>query len=128
MRNIFNKFYKFFDRLEDRIRGKLSKIPLFYALIGAVTTVSIWRGVWEVSDQLHIPGWVSLVGGILIAMIVGLFVSFYIGEHIVISGINKDKRIDEKTEEEIRKEKGVLIEIQKEIKEIKEILQKERRD
>ncbi|NCU28057.1 MAG: hypothetical protein EOM85_00050 [Candidatus Moranbacteria bacterium] len=124
MIKIFKKIYKFFDLLEDRVRGRLSKTPLIYALIGAITTVSIWRGVWEVSDKLNISAWVSLIGGILLAMLTGLFVSFFIGENIVISGLQHEKRTDEKTKEEIIKEEGSIDEIKKDIKEIKEILLK----
>ena len=68
------------------------------------------------------PGWVSLVLGILLTMLTGLFVSFFIGENILISGLNKEKRIDEKTEEEIHKERTVLVEMEKEIKKIEEII------
>lgn len=124
MIKIFKKIYKFFDLLEDRVRGRLSRTPLIYALIGAITTVSIWRGVWEVSDKLNISAWVSLIGGILLAMLTGLFVSFFIGENIVISGLQHEKRTDEKTKEEIIKEEGSIDEIKKDIKEIKEILLK----
>jgi len=124
MIKIFKKIYKFFDLLEDRVRGRLSRTPLIYALIGAITTVFIWRGVWEVTDKLNISAWVSLIGGILLAMLTGLFVSFFIGENIVISGLQHEKRTDEKTKEEIIKEEGSIDEIKKEIKEIKEILLK----
>ena len=44
----------------------------------------------------------SIIVGTLILLISGLFVSFFVGEQIIISGINEDKRIDEETEEEIR--------------------------
>ena len=124
MIKIFKKIYKFFDLLEDRVRGRLSRTPLIYALIGAITTVSIWRGVWEVFDKLNISAWVSIIGGILLAMLTGLFVSFFIGENIVISGLQHEKRTDEKTKEEIIKEEGSIDEIKKDIKEIKEILLK----
>ena len=119
---IFKKVYKFFDKLEDKVRGKLTHYPIFYAIIGSIATVSIWRGIWEVSDLWGIPGWVSAVGGVLLATLTGLFVSFFIGENIIISGLNKEKRTDEKTEEEIHKERTSLEAMRNDIKEIKEIL------
>ena len=119
MTNIFEIVYKFFDKLEDRIRRKLTHFPIIYAFIGSVGIVSIWRGIWVISDNWNIPGWLSLFLGVLITLLIGLFVSFFIGENIVISGLNKEKRIDEKTEEEIHQERTVLVEIQKDIKEIK---------
>lgn len=124
MMKIYKKIYDYFDILEDKIRTKLTHFPLIYALIGSITIVSIWRGIWEVSDQLGIPGWTSVVGGIAIAMLCGLFVSFFIGENIIISGINQEKRIDEKTEKEIKEEDNILREIQRDVREVKEILVK----
>ncbi len=122
MIKIYKQAHRYFDKLEDKIRGKLSKSPLIYSFIGAVATVSIWRGVWEVSEILHIPSWVSLAGGILLAMITGLFVSFFIGDNIVISGLQQEKRVDEKTREEIIKEEQLLDEVRKDVREIKELL------
>lgn len=120
--NIFKKIYKFFDKLEDKIRGRLTHHPLIYAFIGSVGIVSIWRGIWHIQDNWNMSGEASLFWGIIITVSTGLFVSFFIGENIIISGLNKEKRIDEKTEEEIQKERGVLEKIQKDIKEIKEFI------
>lgn len=128
MIKIFNKVYHLFDRLEDKIRGRLTHFPLVYALIGSIAIVSIWRGIWEVSDKLGIPGWVSAVGGIVLSMLTGLFVSFFIGDNIIISGINKEKRIDEKTEKELREEEDIVIDIQNKVKEEDQILVDIRRD
>ena len=129
MRKILNAIHKVLDYIEDEARIKLVHHPLVYAFIGSVGIVSIWRGIWHISDDWGVSGWVSLIFGILITVLTGLFVSFFIGENIIISGLNKEKRIDEKTEEEIHaereeihKERTSLVEIQKDIKEIKEIL------
>ena len=119
---LYKNIYRFFDKLEDKVRGRLTHFPIIYALIGSIATVSIWRGIWEVSDNWGIPGWVSAVGGVLLAMITGLFVSFFIGENIIISGLNKEKRTDEKTEEEIQKEESKITTVLNDLKEIKEIL------
>lgn len=120
--SIFKKLYKFFDKLEDKIRIKLTHSPIIYAFIGSVGIVSIWRGIWHISDSWGISGWGSLLLGVLITMLTGLFVSFFIGENIVISGLKKEKRIDEKTEEELGKEKTILLEMKKEIEGIKEFI------
>lgn len=122
MVKIFKVIYNFFDKLEDKIRARLTHFPIFYAFIGSVGIVSIWRGIWHISDSWNISGFVSLLLGVLITLLAGLFVSFFIGENIVISGLNKEKRIDEKTEDEIHKERTVLVEIRKDIKEIKEFI------
>ena len=43
--------------------------------------------------------WTSTIIGTIILLLTGLFVSFFIGEDIIISGIQEEKRIDELTEE-----------------------------
>ncbi len=116
---------KFFDKLEDKIRKRLSRHPIVYAFIGSVGIILLWRGVWLMADFFNLSGFMSIVLGTIILLLTGLFVSFFIGEQIIISGIKEEKRIDEKTEDEIRKEevslrqvKRNLEEIEKEIKEI----------
>jgi len=73
-----------------------------------------------IAGDLNLSGWPSLILGLSIAIISGLFVSFFVGDRIIISGIRREKRIDEKTEDEIRKEEVSLVEIKKELEDIKE--------
>ena len=61
----------------------------------------------------------------------GLFVSVFIGEMVIISGLRKEKKVFDKTESEIRGEGNLLIEIKsgmeklmKEISDIKERIKK----
>ena len=114
------KFLKFIDKIEDKLRARLSRKPILYAFIGSIGVVLIWRGVWMVADDFGIPGWLSLFLGIAITIITGLFVSFFVGDRIIISGIKEEKRIDEKTEEEIREEDDILKEVKRDVEEIKE--------
>jgi len=122
MRKILKAIHKVLDEIEDKTRIKLVHHPIIYAFIGSVGIVSIWRGIWHISDDWGVSSWGSLIFGLIITVLTGLFVSFFIGENIIISGLNKEKRLDEKTEEEIHKERTTLTDIQKDIKEIKEIL------
>lgn len=116
---------KFFDKLEDKIRRKLSRRPVVYALIGSIGIILLWRGVWLTADQfVFMTGPVSMIIGILILLLIGLFVSFFVGEQIIISGLKEEKRLDEKTEKEIRQEEITLREIKRELEEIKEHLKK----
>ncbi len=116
---------KFFDRLEDKIRRRLSRHPIVYAFVGSVGIILLWRGVWLMADLFNLSGFMSIVLGTIILLLTGLFVSFFIGEQIIISGIKQEKRIDEKTEEEIKKEEVSLKQVKKDLeeieKEIKEI-------
>jgi len=123
MMNLYKIVYKYFDKLEDKTRGKLTYYPIIYAFIGSVGIVSIWRGIWHISDSWNMSGWLSLILGILITLSTGLFISFFIGDNIIISGINQEKRIDEKTEEEIHKERNILDNMIKDIEEIKKSIQ-----
>ncbi len=75
-----------------------------------------------IADDFNMPGWLSVLSGIAITMVTGLFVSFFIGDNIIISGIKEEKRIDEETEEEIKREGVVLAEIHKDVGEIKKQL------
>ena len=95
------------DRLEDHVRHYLSKRPLLYALVAGVGVVLFWRGVWDLAGLIIGP-WVSLLLSVVIMLITGTFVSFFIGDQIIISGMKAEKRVDEKTEEEIRKEESEI--------------------
>lgn len=119
------KLFKFFDKLEDKIRKRLSRYPILYALIGSIGIILLWRGVWVTADEIPLlaSGPISIIVGILILLAIGLFVSFFVGDKIIISGIKEEKRIDEKTEEEIRKETITLAQIEADIEEIKENLE-----
>jgi low affinity Fe/Cu permease len=111
---------KIFDRLEDRVRGWLSKRPTLYALIGGFAIVLFWRGVWDFADEFaFLTPVVSIVLSVLIMMVTGTFVSFFIGGRLLISGLMAEKRLDEKTAEEIRDEENELIKMRKTLSELK---------
>ncbi len=114
------KIIKFFDKLEDKIRGKLSRRPILYALVGSIGIILLWRGIWMIADDFGMSGIISTVLGVIILLLIGLFVSFFVGEQIIISGIKEEKKVDEKTAEEIKQEVSSLKEIKEELKEIKE--------
>lgn len=113
------KIIKFFNYLKTKVRHQLSHWPILYAFIGSIGVVLIWRGVWMIADSFNMSGFVSMVLGVLISMSAGLFVSFFVGDSIIITGIKKEKRIDEKTESEIKKEEVTLGEIKEDLNEIK---------
>lgn len=113
------KLFKIFDKLEDKIRANLSRRPRTYALIGSIGIVLLWRGVWMIADDFGLSGLASALLGIAILLLIGLFVSFFVGSEIIISGIKEEKRIDEKTEEEIKKESMILGRIKSDLEEIK---------
>lgn len=127
--------YRFFDKLEDRVRGHLSRQPIFYGFVGAVGIVLFWRGVWHIADYYsaiifptspsptidlaNFPdGLLSLIIGTILLLLSGLFVSNFIGNEIIISGLRGEKKLAEKTEAEVKTETGAIGEIQEELKKI----------
>jgi len=129
--------YNFFDKFEDKIRGKLSHYPLIYAFIGGVGIVVFWRGVWHTVDFISeiifayqqnaslslgdLPWWdgpLSLVIGSILLLSTGLFVFGFIGSEVIISGLKGEKKLVEKTQEEVELETGTIKEIRKEVEKI----------
>ncbi|MDO8591060.1 MAG: hypothetical protein Q7R65_03740 [bacterium] len=111
------KAVKFFDKLEDKTRGRLSRVPITYALIGGIAIVLFWRGIWDLADTLASQGgWLSFVFHPMISLLLsviillgsGLFVSFFIGDRIILSGLKHEKKVEEKTEAEVREEEAML--------------------
>lgn len=111
------KIFKFFDRLEDKTRSRLSRVPIVYAVVGGVTIVIFWRGIWEIADDLEMLGgfWafafnpvISVILGVIVLLLTGLFVSFFIGDRIILSGLRHEKKIEEKTELEVREEETMI--------------------
>ena len=132
----------FFDKLEDRVRGNLSRVPILYAFIAGVGVVLFWRGVWHTADTLLLifsdpsgeyyplasaqvlDGPISILASVLLLLLTGLFVSTFIGNEIIISGLRGEKKIAEKTEGEVRGEVGAIARIERELRAISARLEK----
>lgn len=111
---LFSSIDYLFDKMEDHIRARLSRHPFVYTFIGGTGVVLFWRGVWHTADILEntsrLGGFIfSPLGSIVLAVILllstGLFVSVFIGDSIIMSGIKNDKKLIEKTIEDIDSEK-----------------------
>lgn len=108
-KNIFTEIFNYFDKFEDRTRGYLSRRPILYTFIGGVAIVMFWRGIWHTADLFpFLTGPVSIVISVVILLGTGLFVSYFVGDMIIISGLHKEKKMFEKTEEEIQKSEHVI--------------------
>lgn len=135
---MWQRIYIFFDKLEDRVRGRLSRKPIGYAFLGGVGVVLFWRGVWHSVDYFmgryftgipsdttlnlyELPWWdgpLSLVLGTCMLLLSGLFVSNFIGNEIIISGIRGEKKMADKTEDELEMEIDELALIERDIRKI----------
>lgn len=118
---------KFFDKFEDHTREKLSRVPILYGIIGGTALVLFWRGIWHTADILERKGgiWGALfdahmsVGlSAVVLLATGLFVSFFIGDRIILSGLTHEKKIEEKTESEVRAEGTLLLDMYKKLERI----------
>jgi hypothetical protein len=107
------KIIAFFDRLEDKVRGKLSRSPILYAFLGGIGVVLFWRGVWHIADDLSLSSFSSIIIGGIILLMTGIFVSAFVGNRLIISGLYGEKKLAEKTEEEIETEGDQLKKMQK---------------
>lgn len=133
-----NIILKYFDKLEDKVRARLSHTSILYAMIGGACTVIFWRGIWHTADLLHSYGgvWgiifndqVTIIWTVITLLMTGLFVSNFIGERIIISGLKNEKKTTDKTEMEVDKEEdeirsmaSKISQISKDLEEIKNVL------
>ena len=125
---ILQVIYHLFDKLEDHVRGTLSRHPFIYTFVGGAGIVLFWRGVWHTADILEAGGGYgavvfssvgSIILGIVILLATGLFVSMFIGDSIIMSGIKKDKKVIDKTIDELEVEKTDVTETLDLIREVK---------
>ncbi|MEK7184825.1 MAG: hypothetical protein AAB683_01670, partial [Patescibacteria group bacterium] len=138
---MFKKIFIFFDKFEDKVRRHLSRFPIVYTLLGGIAIVLFWRGIWHTADILQAKGgffgfiFYEPINTLIVTFILlatGLFVSSFIGDAILVSGLKQQKKLHEKTEKEVREGEATLNEIQdtvmeikKEVEEIREVVENE---
>ncbi len=117
--------------IRQKTQHRLSHFPKAYALIAGIGIVLFWRGVWHTVDYLHvsyqgfastdantIPWWdgpMSFIVGCTILYFTGAFVSSFIGNELILSGLRGEKKLTQKTESEVKNEVGAIAEIQDEL-------------
>ncbi len=135
-----------FRKAEHKTRQYLSHYPKLYALIVGVGIVLFWRGVWHSADHIHTiidhfssatslslistPWWdgpLSFIVGCIVLYFTGAFTSSFIGNELILSGLRGEKRLNQRTEEDIKNEVTAIADIKDELGIISqklEILQK----
>lgn len=119
---MIKKAEKKIDKLEDKIREKLSRYPILYAFIGGVGVVLFWRGVWHTADDINLNSIISMLIGAIILILTGLFVSEFIGKRLIISGLVGEKKLSEKEESEIETEATQLRNLQNTLNKVEQKL------
>lgn len=120
---MFRKAIKFFDKFEDVIRARLSHRPILYAFVGGIGIVLFWKGVWETAEFFpFLVGLPSVLLGLLLILPTGLFVSFFIGDNIILSGYKKEKKMIDRTESELLHEIDAMEDMAKRIERIEAIV------
>lgn len=102
---MFKELYKFFDKLEDKNRIFLSHYPILYAFLTGTGMILFWRGVWHTADATPIleNSIVSMIVGSILLLLIGTFISSYIGNEIIISGNKKEQKVVDKIVDEAEK-------------------------
>lgn len=137
---LIDSIYYLFDKMEDHIRARLSRHPFIYTFIGGAGVVLFWRGVWHTADAFQslggFPGILfspigSIVVGVTVLLSTGLFVSIFVGDSIIMSGIKHDKKIIERAIEDVELEKSdieKMLDLVVEMKQEIEVLEKKVRN
>ncbi len=111
---------KFFDVLEDKVRAWLSRWPIVYGMLAGIGAVLFFRGIWHFADEVELGSFASLGISLAIMLITGSFVSHFVTNEVILSGLKKEKKVIDKTEVEIRSEMVTLLDIKVELGEIRE--------
>jgi hypothetical protein len=123
----------FFDKLEDNVRGFLSKRPILYAIVASVGVVLVWRGVWHTADEFpFLNGPASFILGTAILLVTGIFVSAFVGNKIILTGLKGEKKLAEMTRNEVEEaaieEKRQIEHIEKTLAHLEKEVHEMRRD
>lgn len=126
MKGIIN----WFDKFEDKIRARLSKHPILYALIGGTSIVLFWRGVWHLADRISFTSGpngelFSLGLSVVVMLATGTFVSFFITNRVLLSGLLHEKKLAEKTHDNSIKLERTELMILKDLEQKVDLLQQE---
>jgi hypothetical protein len=127
--SLWHKIVHFFDKLEDKVRARLSRTPIFYGLIAGIGIILFWRGIWHLADQFEsMTGLVSLILGTVILLLSGAFVSSLVGNRLILSGLLGEKKLAEKTREELENEDTELKRIERNLNRVEQKLEQIEKD
>ena len=98
-----------------------------YGIIGGVSIVLFWRGVWHLADELGLGALASFLIGLVALLMTGLLTASFIGDHIIISGLRREKKVVDLEEGQIKTERDIIKEVRREVERIeREVLDLEK--
>lgn len=131
--------------LVNTFRHWLSHRPHLYGFVAGTGLVIFWRGIWHsmdfvvvlvshwqngfvemnLSQMLWWDGPLSILIGTVILLLSGVFVSSFIGNEVILSGLRGEKKLTERTENEVRTEVGAIARIEESLNKLKNITHKD---
>ncbi len=97
-----HRLVTFFDKLEDKTRAFFSKRPILYAIVTSFGIILVWRGIWHTADLFaFMSGPLSFFLGTLILLMTGVFVSSFISNKVILTGLRGEKKLTEMTGKEV---------------------------
>lgn len=128
-----------FNKLENKIRRWLSHRPILYGIIAGTGVVIFWRGVWhsmdfimylaanwqtgsniDLTSYLWWDGPLSILIGIVILLFTGVFVSSFIGNEVILSGLRGEKVLAEMNERELKTEASAIAHMQETLEDLRD--------
>lgn len=82
---------------EDKARRYFESFPFLQALLAGIGVIIFWRGIWEWLDRAQVSPEASVILGIFILSLVGVFVQTFIGNTIIIKEVKQEELLEKKT-------------------------------
>lgn len=103
------------------LRAKLSRHPILYTFIGGVAIVLFWKGVWDTADLFpFLGGPVLILISSVVLLVTGLFISFFVGDRMILTNLASEERRVKKAEEAVETEEVTLEEVKSTLQHIDE--------
>jgi len=95
--DIHMRVKQWFDETEDRTRAWLSRRPFLYGAVVGIGSVFFFRGIWMLADQISwMTGTLTFILALLILGMSGTITSHFISDRVIISGLKKEKKWEER--------------------------------
>ncbi|MDD5068771.1 MAG: hypothetical protein PHS53_00215 [Candidatus Pacebacteria bacterium] len=109
MLSFFKKIQNLFDKFEDKIRFNFSRHPVPYSLVAGVFIVLFWKGIEDTASMFpSITGPHLILISVPVLLMTGVFVSFFVTDGVILSGLKKEQKVVQEAEIQIKEEKAEI--------------------